>query len=191
MEIQGRIEAMTSRIALRCPASSGGCVGADNTFVWRQYTNSCDMQKVGKITGFLEKEAGIFTSTSALATLNISHGLKTLSSSCTAERVGLYKTQYRTLMLYIGEQDIQIEEVKEDVDVETIKEVTQDSLQRLIYRVDDLVETADELAQCRSQAKLTDGELAITDQAGVYVVVTGEAILEVQCTRIQVRRTKH
>ena len=69
--------------------------------------------------------------------------------------------------------------------------MSQDSLQRLIYGVGDPLETSDVLAQCRSQAKLTDGELAITDQAGVYVVVTGEAILEVQCTRIQVRRAKH
>ena len=81
VEIQGKIEAMTSRTTLRCPASSGGCVGAENMFVWRQDTNSCDVKKVRKITGFLDKEAGIFTSTSTLATFNITHGLKTLSSS--------------------------------------------------------------------------------------------------------------
>ena len=60
--------------------------------------------------------------------------------------------------------------MKEDVNVEAMEEITQDLLQRLIYRVDNLLETADKLAQCRSLARLT--------------VAAWEAVPEIQCTEI-------
>lgn len=70
------------------------------------------------------------------------------------------------------------------MDIESMEEITQDSLQRLIYRVDSLLEMLDEFAQCRSQARLTDRRLTPTAREGVYTVAAGEAVLEIQCAEI-------
>ena len=55
VEVQGKIEAVTSRTTLTCPTSLGACVGAEDTYVWRPDANNCDVQKVRKITSFFNK----------------------------------------------------------------------------------------------------------------------------------------
>merc|ERR1711926_60197 len=95
----------------------------------------------------------LYTSSTAMAVFNVTHGLKSLGSECTAGRLDVYRTQYRELFLYLGDEHPHIETVKADVDLEQLTEVTQDSLQRLMYRVDDVVRVSDQMAQCRSQTR--------------------------------------
>ena len=73
------------------------------------------------------------------------------------------------------------------MDLEQLTEVTQDSLQRLAYRVEDVVRVSDKMAQCRSQTRGGQENLAPTLTPGTYTVEAGEARLEIKCKSVAVR----
>ena len=76
VELEGKMEAVTDRQKMACPASAGACAGVEGTYVWRADPNQCDVQLVTALDGQFNADQMIYTSSTAMAVFNVTHGLK-------------------------------------------------------------------------------------------------------------------
>ena len=86
---------------------------------------------VTRASGYLNDDDHLFVLKSILRAFNVSHGVVTLPSECSAERTNLLRTQYSKFFIFLGEHAPQLKELKCDVDLEIQAEVIEHTVDRL------------------------------------------------------------
>ena len=188
----GIVESTTSRVALTCPRSSGGCEGLKQTFIWLQTKAGCTYALVNTLKGRWDESETLYVAENSLATFNMSEGVLALPRQCSEERISLRRTQFPRLFLYGGDQPLRLKTVSRDVELQLQVEVLEDTVARLQYQVEDAAGASASQAECFRQYHKLGGAYQRTREEGVYLLQAGEAILKIACSSIilPVRETK-